>query len=455
MTLLKEDGPVQQHGAIGADTRAVQDPCGGEQVSFIVLAARSPVKNSPASTGKEDAERGGVPDPHVVNGNSGCRGTTGCHELGEHMGFEVDFLPVGEGERSGDAIAIRCGDLTGSRNRQFVMVIDGGTVEAGERLVEHVEAYYGTDTVDLVVNTHPDGDHSSGLCVVVQKLKVGHLWMHQPWKHSGEICDLFRDGILTKGRLSAEMQKALGDAWDLEKLANRKGIRITEPFSDGEANRQYNGITILGPSVSYYENLLPDFRDMPDVKEQVAAFFSEGFRAVGKAAAALVERVAEGWGIETLKDPEEKATSAENNSSVVLLLQLDGKQLLFTGDAGVPALERAADLAERLGIDLTASTFEQGPHHGSKRNVGPTILNRIVGPKLPSSTSPKTKIVFVSASKGGMPKHPAKKVTNAYQRRGATVLATQGETLRHSQDAPARSGWVSATPLPFYNEVED
>ncbi len=371
------------------------------------------------------------------------------------MSFEVDFLSVGEGEMSGDAIALRVGNLTGSRGQQFVMVIDGGTTEAGERLVEHIETFYGTDTVDLVVNTHPDGDHSSGLYSVLEKLKVGHLWMHQPWEHSGEICKMFKDGTLTNDRLSAKMQKALGDAWDLEKLAKRRGIRITEPFSDGEANQQYRGITILGPNTTYYESLLPDFRDMPDVKEQVGAYFSRGFRALVEAAAQVVSKVAEAWGKETLQDPEDDATSAENNTSVVLLLQLDGKQLLFTGDAGVPALDRAADFAHLLGIQLTASTFEQIPHHGSKRNVGPTILNRIVGPRLPSSANPNTKTVFVSASKGGMPKHPAKKVTNAYQRRGAKVLATQGDSLRHSHQAPARSGWGPATPLPFYTEVEE
>jgi hypothetical protein len=234
-------------------------------------------------------------------------------------------------------------------------------------------------------------------------------------------------------------------AWD---------IRITEPFSDGEANRQYNGITILGPNTGYYESLLPDFRDMPDVREQVAAYFSKGLRALVEAAAEAISKVAEAWGKETLQDPEDDATSAENNTSVVLLLQFDGKQLLFTGDAGVPALEGgglcgpARHRADRL--DLRA---DPAPRQQAERGADDPQPH--VGPRLPSSASPKTKTVFVSASKGGMPKHPAKKVTNAYQRRGAKVLATQGESLRHSHDAPARSGWGPATPLPFYNEVED
>jgi hypothetical protein len=42
------------------------------------------------------------------------------------MGYEIDFLPVGNGEKSGDAIAFRFGNLSGSRDEQFVAVVDGG-----------------------------------------------------------------------------------------------------------------------------------------------------------------------------------------------------------------------------------------------------------------------------------------------------------------------------------------
>ena len=90
---------------------------------------------------------------------------------------------------------------------------------------------------------------------------------------------------------------------------------------------------------------------------------------------------------------------------------------------------------------------------GGKRNVGPAILNRIVGPKQSEQTKKMT--VFVSASKDGEPKHPAKKVTNAYLRRGAPVHATQGATKRHSHNAPERPGWSASTPLPFYGEVDE
>jgi hypothetical protein len=192
---------------------------------------------------------------------------------------------------------------------------------------------------------------------------------------------------------------------------------------------------------------------MPDVKEAVASYFAGGFRSFGKGAVALAERVLESWGKETLAEPADDATSSENNSSVILLVRWDGHDLLFTGDAGVPALERAVNLAEASGISLPACRFQQMPHHGSKRNVGPTLLNRLLGLKLPTSGT-ANKTVFVSAAKDA-PKHPAKKVVNAYIRRGAKVLATQGVSIHHHFNGLARNGWGPATPLPFSQEVEE
>ena len=126
---------------------------------------------------------------------------------------------------------------------------------------------------------------------------------------------------------------------------------------------------MLGPSKAYYESLLPHFRDTPDAKASFGAF--EGFRSFYERAAGVATKVLESWGVETLKEPAEDATSAENNSSAILLLTVDGHNLLFAADAGVPALTRAADFAARLGIDLRTCCFQLVPHHGSKRNVGP------------------------------------------------------------------------------------
>ncbi len=83
--------------------------------------------------------------------------------------------------------------------------------------------------------------------------------------------------------------------------------------------------------------------------------------------------------VETLTDDGE--TGPRNNSSVITLLHVGGERMLFTGDAGIPALTAAASYYETIFGSFPAAplTFFQTPHHGSRRNVGPTLLNRLLG----------------------------------------------------------------------------
>lgn len=360
-----------------------------------------------------------------------------------HMGYEIDFLPVGNGEKSGDAIALRFGNLFGQRSEQTVVVIDGGFKESGENLVQHIRTYYHTNFVDLVVSTHPDGDHSCGLEVVLEELEVGCLWMHQPWNHTEDIAGMFRDGRVTDDSVSETLRRSLESAYNLERIAKAKRIPIFEPFA---GLQDASGcLLVLGPTQFYYESLLPYFRGTPEPKDLIS-LIEKAFREAKE----FVETVAEWWDYETLDDCGE--VSAENNSSTILLLVIEGKYLLFTGDAGIPALTEVINRLESIGFDFSKIAFVQVPHHGSKRNIGPTILNRLIGPKL--SSDQKLKSAFVSASKEGAPKHPAKKVTNAFRRRGAPVHATQGSPKVHFYNAPDR-GWSQSIPLPFYNQVEE
>lgn len=364
------------------------------------------------------------------------------------MGYEVDVMAVGDGERSGDAICLRFGNLYGQRDEQFVMVIDGGTQASGKAIVEHVRTHYGTKRVDLVVSTHPDNDHVSGLRAVMEQCEVGRLWVHLPWTHAQEVRDIM------EGRSTAKLKQAVKASLDttneLVKIAHQKKVPIDQPFSDAALPFAELGIRVLGPSKEYYQSLLPQFRDMPVGIAQPGLLS----RAVG-AVTEAIKYVAESWHIETLSDPgPTDETSAENNSSVILTIERDGKRLLFTGDAGCSALTHASRTAKALGISLPSCSLVQVPHHGSRRNCGPTVLNEILGPKYQEPASVKT--AFVSAGKEA-PKHPARKVVNAFHRRGAKdlVYATQGKSLRHHHEAPHREGWSAATGLPFYDQVEE
>jgi beta-lactamase superfamily II metal-dependent hydrolase len=117
--------------------------------------------------------------------------------------------------------------------------------------------------------------------------------------------------------------------------------------------------------------------------------------------------------------------------------------LLFTGDAGIQALTQAIDYAEARGVSLTGLDYIQVPHHGSRRNVSPSVLDRMMG-----------KTAFVSASPGSTT-HPRKKVTNAFIRRGATVYQTRGGALCQPYNRPRRAGYGDAPPIPFSDKVEE
>ncbi len=360
------------------------------------------------------------------------------------VGYEVDFLPVGDGEKSGDAITMRFGSLFRNPREQTVVVIDGGFKSNGEELVKHIKEFYQTGRVDCVVCTHPDADHVSGLSVVLEQLEVGCLLMHQPWNHTNDISHLFEDSRVTAAGVRQALIESLDQARDLEKLATRKGIRIVEPFSGLNG---FNGaLRVIGPTEAYYKSLLPGYRGTPEPEQKLAALAR--FAAEAKE---VVKKVAETFGIETLDDFGE--TTAENNSSAVLLLTVDGQSMLFTADAGIPALTEAISRLQQEGFDFATLKSIQVPHHGSRRNIGPTLLNTLVGPKLQGQEKKKT--AFVSVSPEGAPKHPAKKVMNAFLRRGAPVHATSGKTVCHSHNAPARAGWVPSNAFPLFDEVEE
>ena len=359
----------------------------------------------------------------------------------DQIGYEVDFLPVGEGEKSGDAIALRFGNLLTDPPQQTVFVIDGGFQDSGKALVSHIQKYYKTTHVDVVVSTHPDNDHASGLEVVLNEMKVDYLMMHQPWNHTDDVSRLFEDSRVTDESVKRALRESLEAARTLETIATRKNIKIVEPFWGVHG---YNKIMrVLGPSEDFYKQLLPGYRGTPEPKQGIAT--------LGQYVKETIKKVAENWGLETLDDSGE--TSAENNSSAILLFTIDSQALLFTADAGIPALSEAVARLRQENFDFSKLTFIQVPHHGSQRNIGPALLNALIGPKLPQQTNIKT--AFVSVSPDGAPKHPAKKVTNAFLRRGTPVHATAGLAKWHWwRNAPDR-GWVTSIPLPFCEEVEE
>lgn len=356
--------------------------------------------------------------------------------------YELDVLAVGDGERSGDAIALRY-SIDGRAWR--VMVIDGGTQDTGEALVDLITTQYGTDLVNDVVNTHPDSDHSSGLSVVLDKLNVEKLWMHRPWNYVPDILAASDDGRLTHRSVTRRIEEALRCASKVHDLAVAKGIPVVEPF----AGMNVGGFTVLSPTRDQYVRLLPHFRSTPETSLPLP-LLSSGIAAIGfekarRVGGALAEALASFVMTSEARENAalgRKPTAAENESSVVLLGQFGLEKVLFTGDAGPTALTTSVMNAAGMGVSLKGLRLLQLPHHGSRNNLTPALLNQITASR-----------AFVSVAAKSTT-HPRRSVTNALQRRGTSVFATRGTNLYFQLNRLQRAGYEPVPTVPWFEAIE-
>jgi beta-lactamase superfamily II metal-dependent hydrolase len=335
---------------------------------------------------------------------------------------EVDFLPVesesGPGSKSGDAIAVRF--TVEAEQRNAVMVIDGGFSHIGENLADHIAKYYKTDVVDLVISTHPDADHLNGLSTLIEKVQAKELLIHQPRLHTRDVSDFSNLEALDS----------------LISLAESRGVKITEPFTG--LSRFGGQVSVLGPTEYYYEELLEQH-----LKEERSGLSHASKSSFGTALRDLLSKTLSYLPIETLGNDGE--TSPRNNTSVITLLREGSDRLMFTGDAGISSLEEACNEYESTvgEFSINPLSFFQAPHHGSRRNLGPDILDRILGER---GNSYSGVTAFISSAKISQ-KHPSPKVVNALSRRGCQVFATEGRTITHWEGAPPREGWTTLAPF--------
>ncbi len=104
-----------------------------------------------------------------------------------------------------------------------------------------------------------------------------------------------------------------------------------------------------------------------------------------------------------------------------------------------------------LGHKTGELALVQVPHHGSRRNVGPTILDKFLGEKH-AMVGGKIGNAVVSVGKiCDVHGHPKKVVTNAFKRRGYPVTETRGTTKMFGMDRP---GWNAVEALPLFTQVE-
>lgn len=124
----------------------------------------------------------------------------------------IDFFDVGQA----DSILIR--------NQDKTMLIDAGTNEVGNVVVEHLKEY-GISKIDYLIGTHPHEDHIGGLDDVINNFDIGQVYMPQ---------------ITTTTKTFEDVLNAI----------ENKNLKITSPNKDdiielGQANTKFMTIPIL------------------------------------------------------------------------------------------------------------------------------------------------------------------------------------------------------------------
>lgn len=368
----------------------------------------------------------------------------------DDFGYEVDFLPIGDASKSGDAICIRWGRNISNRcDQQFVMVVDGGHAYCADAVVAHIKKYYyGSENaskdqtvINALINTHPHSDHFGGIPKIYEQTAVKSVAMHLPWEHAG-LPKWFRDGRVTASGIKDQLREGLEAAFDFSKAVRRDGVPICELYGGMSYDLLYGvKMAVLGPGKVFYDSLLPDFNAIPTKGNGIG---TDRLELTGKDVPAMLGRLS-----------DDGDTSAENLSGLIFALTMPtGDVLLFTGDAGIESLMFAISHADEYGVDLSKLSFFQVPHHGSVQNLGPSVIRMIFG-KPGSFNQSKSVTAYISVASNPDDSHPSRRVINALRAANCNVYKTQGVGLQHYRGtARLHPGWITLSPLPGYDMVE-
>jgi beta-lactamase superfamily II metal-dependent hydrolase len=287
--------------------------------------------------------------------------------------FTVELLPA----RHGDAIWVEYGDEAAPHR----VLIDGGaTSSTRDVIVELIRNRIGSTAdpdFELIVLTHIDADHLAGLLALFAdrsvELRPRDVWFNG-WSHLPDD----RLGAKQAERLSAEIRRR-GLPWNdlFDGDAVRLQGTLTDPWPDSLPRRTLPGgltLTLLSPTYRTLADLKPVWR-----KEVTAAGLIPG---AAERPPEQDDRLGSDVPVPNpaalSEEPFTSDRSEANGASIAFLAEFEGASVLLTGDAHAPVLEGSLRvlLAEHGLERLPVDAFKL-PHHGSRYNLSPGLLDRV------------------------------------------------------------------------------
>lgn len=283
--------------------------------------------------------------------------------------LRIDMLPGAQG----DALWIEYGNEHSPKR----ILIDGGTKGSWkEGLRARIEGLPATDRhFELLIVTHIDADHIDGALKLLQDEELGtsfgDVWFNG-WRHLPETLEPL--GPVAGERLTDAIV-GRGLAWN--EAFDGKAVVVPAHGALPKAKLADElSITVLAPGLEQLFDLRPVWKKA--IEEAGLDPETPQPEPVEPPAHGL-EHLGGTPNVDALAASVFEEDSAEpNGSSIVILLEHDGKSVLLTGDA-FPSVVLAG--VERLNAErnvpkLSLDKFKV-PHHGSRFNLSPALIAAI------------------------------------------------------------------------------
>ncbi len=285
--------------------------------------------------------------------------------------FSIQMLPA----REGDAILV----CWGEEHSHYQMLVDMGIEETGKVFNDKISSLPDTQrTFEAVVVTHIDADHIGGFlscfvdceepCAIVKDFWFNG-YMHLDGRRDSSALEGL--GAVQAERLSKWLStQPWNDLYDGGSICRCEG----EPLKVIELAGGMK-VTVLGPTMQRLEKLKPEWdKEINNAlqKKQKKSSVSN-LESMGSS---LPLEISDAQSLKFIaKQRPLRDTKAANGSSIVLLLEYDGKKVLLSGDAFAEDLVDAIlVLSSELPLKLEAFKV---PHHCSRGNISKQLIEAV------------------------------------------------------------------------------
>lgn len=298
---------------------------------------------------------------------------------------------------NGDSFLITLGQT----NRKNILV-DGGTgVECYRKICEEIEIIkQKNEFIDLLIITHIDDDHISGIISVFEDDSIDKSIIKEVWFNSGDKLSAFYNTIqqptreirlVSQNNTKVSIQQGI----TLESELNKYGawypsLIYADDISNNRFDRFGAKITLLSPRLENLNKLNRKWETEKDKEVKVTS--KNDYTA--SISDLLINRF-----------KEDK--SVPNGSSIAFLLEFENHKILMLGDSHPSVIIKSLKAIKITKDNKLKVNLMKVSHHGSKKNTNEKLLDLI---------ECKNFIISTDGSKHGLPhKECLARIINHYK----------------------------------------